>query len=146
VVVLDGQILVTRHQTPGDDGPDWYILPGGGQNPGETLHGAVVREVREETGIEVTPGELLWVREINVVPQPDWPFDPRDQPLELILEAEFVHDHGDAHQEDVYQMAVEWLTIEELDERRFYPAAIVPYLRTHLSGNGSGPTYLGETS
>ncbi len=144
VVVVDGRLLVTRNRTPDDDGPDWYIFPGGGQEPGETLHAALVREVREETGIEVRPGELLWVRELNVVPQPDWPFDPRDQPLEFMFEATFTRDHGDAHEADRYQTAVEWLTIDEIADVRFYPTAVVPALRDHLSGGGSGPVYLGD--
>lgn len=146
IVVIDGRLLVTRHRTPGDSGPDWYIFPGGGQDPGETLHTALVREVREETGIEVRPGELLWVREVNVVPHPDWPLDPQDQPLEFMFEAEIVHDHGDAHQEDQYQIAVEWVTIGGLANLRFYPATVLPALRAHLNGDGSGPVYLGEVS
>ena len=142
--MVDGRLLVTRHRTPGDDGPDWYIFPGGGQEPGETLHGALVREVREETGIEVSPGELLWVREVNVVPAPDWPLDPRLQPLECMFEAEFVHDHGDAHKEDVHQMAVEWVTTDEIAHLRFYPAAIIPALVSYMNCGGSGPIYLGD--
>jgi len=144
VVVVDDRLLVTRNRTPGDSAPDWYIFPGGGQEPGETLHTAMVREVREETGIEVRPGELLWVRELNVVPQADWPFDPRDQPLEFMFEAEFVHDHGDADEVDQHQIAVEWVALGEMADLRFYPAAVVSSLLTHLGGGGSGPVYLGE--
>ncbi len=144
VVVVDHRLLVTRNRTPGDAGSDWYIFPGGGQQPGETLHTTLVREVREETGIEVKPGRLLWVRELNVVPQPDWPFDPRDQPIEFMFEAEFVQDHGDAHEEDQHQIGVEWVEPGKLSQLRFYPAAAIPSLLAYLSGDGSGPVYLGE--
>lgn len=144
IVVVDHRLLVTRNRTPGDAGPDWYIFPGGGQQPGETLHTALVREVREETGIEVRPGRLLWVRELNVVPQPDWPFDCRDQPIEFMFETDFVHDHGDPHEVDDYQVGVEWVEPVKLPQLRFYPAAMIPSLLAHLSGNGSGPVYLGE--
>jgi 8-oxo-dGTP pyrophosphatase MutT (NUDIX family) len=143
VIVSDGRVLVTRNRTPGDPGPDWLIFPGGGQRPGETLDRTLVREVREETGFEVLPGRLLWVREHNVIPDPAWPFDPRDHLLELMFAAEVVADHGDAHEEDQYQLGVEWLTPDELAELRFYPEAVVPRLRAHVVGDVVAAEYLG---
>ena len=41
----------------------FYILPGGGQNHGETLKEGLKRECLEEIGTEVEVGELLYVRE-----------------------------------------------------------------------------------
>jgi 8-oxo-dGTP pyrophosphatase MutT (NUDIX family) len=121
VVVVEHRLLVTRNRTPGDTGPDWYIFPGGGQQPGETLHTTLVREVREETG-----------------------FDPRDQPIEFMFEAEFLQDHGDPHEEDQHQIGVEWVEPVKVPRLRFYPAAAIPSLLAYLSGDGSGPVYLGE--
>ncbi|WP_137994275.1 NUDIX hydrolase [Streptomyces vilmorinianum] len=44
----EGRILVQRRR-----GNDLWALPGGGMDMGDSLPGAAVREVREETGLEV---------------------------------------------------------------------------------------------
>lgn len=144
VVVRDGRLLTTRNRTPGDGRPDWYILPGGGQVPGETLDAALVREVREETGIEVVPGALLWVRELIVALREDPPFDPAEHALEFMFAAEFIADHGDPSEADLYQQAVEWITPEALSGLRFYPATLVPSLQSYLRGGPTGVVYLGD--
>lgn len=50
VVDSDGRVLLVRD----GDADAWYA-PGGTLQPGESLAEAVVREVREETGIEIDP-------------------------------------------------------------------------------------------
>lgn len=144
VVVVDGRVLVTRNRTPGDDGPDWHIFPGGGQHPGETLSDALVREVREETGIEVRPGRLLWVREVILALRADWPFDAGQHLLEFMFDAQFIADHGDSHEEDLYQVGVEWASAQDLAGLRFYPSAVVAQLASHMRGGNSGEVYLGD--
>jgi 8-oxo-dGTP diphosphatase len=59
--VLRGEeILVVRMNYGPSQGR--YMLPGGLLDPGETLDGAIVREVREETGIEAVPRGIIGVR------------------------------------------------------------------------------------
>lgn len=57
VAVRDGLIAVVRVTKPGK--APWLDLPGGALDPGEDASQAVVREFAEETGLVVTPGEML---------------------------------------------------------------------------------------
>ena len=57
VVVQKGQVLLVRRGREPLKGH--WSLPGGLIEVGESLHEGVVREVREETGLEVEPVELI---------------------------------------------------------------------------------------
>jgi ADP-ribose pyrophosphatase YjhB (NUDIX family) len=58
IVVEDGRILLLNQDA--DAGRSWS-LPGGKLEDDETLAGALVREMKEETGLDVEPGRLLYV-------------------------------------------------------------------------------------
>jgi len=60
VILRGGDILAVRIRT--EEG-EFMVLPGGGQNHGETLRDAVRREVFEELGLRVEPQALLYLRE-----------------------------------------------------------------------------------
>ena len=61
VVFRDGDVLLIKRGKPPFEG-QWSI-PGGGLEHGERLTGAVIREVREETGVEIRILGLLDVFE-----------------------------------------------------------------------------------
>lgn len=56
-VVRDSQILMVRRRNPPNAGR--WTLPGGKVEPGESLQEAVVRELREETGVIGVPRNVV---------------------------------------------------------------------------------------
>jgi 8-oxo-dGTP diphosphatase len=60
-IFRDGKVLIVRRARPPANG--LYTLPGGGVELGETLEEAVIREVKEETALDVEPVALAGYRQ-----------------------------------------------------------------------------------
>ena len=60
-----GRVLMVRQR---HEGRDIWMLPGGGVEDGEDAAQAAVREIREETGLDIAVRRLLWhVEEVSPV-------------------------------------------------------------------------------
>lgn len=59
-VVVDSQnrVLLTRRAAIMRSFPKAWVMPGGGIDPGESILEGVVREVKEETGLDVSPDSV----------------------------------------------------------------------------------------
>lgn len=57
VVNTSGRFLITRRVMSKSWAPGWWEVSGGGVMAGETSEQAVIREIREETGLDVTGAE-----------------------------------------------------------------------------------------
>jgi len=64
----DDTVLLCRIAAP-DTGAGLWMLPGGGLEFGEDPADGVIRELREETGLAGTVGELLGVRSAILEPE-----------------------------------------------------------------------------
>jgi ADP-ribose pyrophosphatase YjhB (NUDIX family) len=121
----DGQVLMMRRAGTGFfDG--LYSLPGGHVEAGESVFAAAGRELREETGLRVEPGDLAWLG--------------------------VVHRLSDTNRVDFFVRALRWRgepTILEPDKcdrlawcaRDALPATTVEYVRAALWA-GAGPWML----
>ena len=62
LVNSEGKVLVLRRTIEHTTKPLALDLPGGGLEPGESFEQAVVREVKEETGIDIRLDDLKLIR------------------------------------------------------------------------------------
>ena len=58
LVIADDKILLEEDSDPGKPGIVWWVTPGGGVGPGESHAQAALRELQEETGLQITEDEL----------------------------------------------------------------------------------------
>lgn len=114
LIIRDGKMAAIRIR---DANEEWYIMPGGGQEPEETLQETVCREVSEELGINVKCKELLFVVE--------GVHGERFHRVDLIFRCEFINELPHiALQYDTNQVGVEWLDISTLILQQLYPSKL----------------------
>ena len=124
VIIRDGKLLVVKIN---DDGGEWYILPGGGQESEESLPQAVEREVREETGIDVKCKDLLFV--IEGVHGESF------HRVDLVFACEYIGEaENPALHCDINQTGLEWLELSSLNTSRLYPSKMRRAIMNYYEG------------
>ena len=143
VIVRENSILLTVNN---DDTGDFYLLPGGGQKLGETLLQAMQREVMEETGWMVEPGELILARDYIGANHEfsEWEADVHQ--IEMIFVAVPIRHVEQARVLDPWQTGIEWVESGKLKNIRIYPSVLKRILPEIISGTYRGPVYLGDVN
>ena len=140
-IVRDGALLTVVLR---DREGDFHVLPGGGQQHGETLVEAVQRECREEIGAEVEVGALLYLREYvgknHGFAQRHAHFHQVEAVFRCALRGEPSAAKGTAR--DNRQVGLAWIPLSEMHRFRLFPAMLKTLVK---DGDLSAPaTYLGD--
>ena len=143
LILFENKLLVIKML---DQSGIFYILPGGGQQHGETLQESLSRECVEEIGTHVNVGELLYVREY-IGKNHDFNKVHRDfHQLEVVFRCVLPDPEAVAlgANKDKKQIGIEWIPLDELAKRRFLPDTIKSFFNAgHFTPES---IYLGDVN
>lgn len=141
IIIEDGKILFTKNK---DDLGVYYLLPGGGQNYFENLVDALKRECLEEISAEVEVHDLKFVRDYISGNHEFADENDKYHQVEFMFRCSLKEDQNPGVGEipDIYQIGVEWLSIDRLHEYRIYPKALIPHIRNMESEDSK--VYVGD--
>ena len=141
IVIRDGRLLVTRNS---EETSAFFLLPGGGQEHGESLPEALRREVMEEVGVPVEVHDLVLVRDYIARHHEFAQVDDAHQ-LELYFRCTLLGDTLPANgpNPDIWQTGVEWLDLTAPEAARLYPKVLQSLL---LEPDAPGPIYIGDVN
>jgi 8-oxo-dGTP diphosphatase len=129
VFVDADKILLVRHQK---DGRDYWLLPGGGCEFGESLATALERELEEETSLKTRCGRLLFVNE-------SIPPDRHRHVLNLTFLGEILDGKPRLNESSERLKEVAWVPKALFQEALFFPN-IKTRLLAHWESRFSLPT------
>lgn len=141
IIIKEDKILFTKNR---DDEGYFYLYPGGGQEHGETLRNALIRECIEEIGANVEVGELLQVREYIGKNHEHSSIDFNIHHVNFYFACTIKNEDGEHFEPtnpDSHQIGIEWILINDLPQYRIYPRELSKFL---LTGSNKSPVYLGD--
>ena len=143
LIIFDQKVLAIKMR---DRSGVFYILPGGGQQHGETLREGLMRECLEEIGTNVEVGELVYVREYigknHEFRSSHHAFHQVENVFRCILPNPDGIGPGTEH--DKKQVGVEWIPLDDLEKYRLLPEVIKPFFK---NGSFNADTnYLGDVN
>ena len=120
LIIRDGNLLVflrKRHSRKTGEWIEYYSIPGGGIDKGESPEDAAIRELHEEMGVHIKLGRLVAHRISRFFEHYVFTADITDGEPHLMMDSEEA-----AHMGEHNQFIVKWVPIEELTKEnlRYY--------------------------
>jgi ADP-ribose pyrophosphatase YjhB (NUDIX family) len=143
VIVKDGMILLMHQylgprENEGKGAEEFYTLPGGSWEIGETIEQTCKREIKEECGIDINVGKLIFY--IDTESRIAFYFECTTNDVEIALggpEKERMHDNEQYH--------VEWVELPKIKKLTFIPAPAKEEILKYLK-NPNQPAFFYSTN
>lgn len=141
LILRDRRLLLNHCR---NEGGEYFALPGGGQQVGEPLDVALVRECREELGVTVDVGPLCFVRDHIVANHVHSYVTEAPHQLELLFLCTLQpgEEPGLGPAPDAQQLGIAWLDAEEMRPHTIRPSWLVDVVRA--GGLGTLSVYQGD--
>jgi len=133
IVIEDEKILLVRHEKYGRS---YWVLPGGGMDFGETLEEAAVRELKEETNLDIKIDKLVFVDDIL-------PGDLHRHVVDVYFTAKVVGGELEVGQ-DIHMRDARFFPLEEFRDLPFEPNIADRIIEGHKQGFPNAADYLGN--
>lgn len=143
IIIKNGKLLVTKNR---DDWGFFYLLPGGGLEPGENIREALIRECMEEISARVEVKDIMFVRDYIGRNHEFAEWDGDVHQIEYIFECILLNKEElkNGTVPDNAQIGFEWLELNSLGNFRIYPAALKDYLDEN--GKKIDRVYMGDVN
>lgn len=132
MVVENDNILLVKHRKGTSQ---YWVLPGGRLEYGETFFECAVREVKEETGLDVEVDKIVFISEA-IAP------DRTRHIVNVYITARVIGGVMKLGDEDVL-VAVDFQPLSKLDEQTLYPP-VARHVLDGIAGNFAEIKYLGN--
>ncbi|MFH1971429.1 MAG: NUDIX hydrolase [Patescibacteria group bacterium] len=132
IVFKDIKVAVVRHENKMHG--TYYLLPGGGLEHDETIEECAVREVKEETGLDVKATGLIYYEDV---------VSSYDHTLHLIFKCEIIGGNLEVLDPDKKVKEILFVNKTELNKLKFFPEKLKEKL--FEEGDITTPISLGKT-
>ena len=113
IIINDGKVLLVKSEYHGDT---FYVLPGGKLKVGETMGDCLIREIKEETNLDITLKKFLYLRDY---------ISDKEHVVDIYFLAEISGSSDATNKFDTSTSgvikALEWVPLEELKDKTFFP-------------------------